>query len=65
MVIREQDGEVVVEIKGLDVHDPTTGVIRSSSRDDIACWFLDTNYTKRAFSSDTLISPARANRTKS
>ena len=28
----------------LDVHDPTTGEIRSSSTDDIACWFIDTDY---------------------
>ncbi len=36
--------ELVVEIKGVDVDDPTTGEIRSRSTDDIACWFIDTNY---------------------
>ncbi len=25
-------------------YDPTTGQIRSSSTDDIACWFIDTDY---------------------
>jgi adenine-specific DNA-methyltransferase len=49
MEIRRQNGRVVVEIKGLDVYDPTTGVIRSSSTDDIACWFLDTNYDEESF----------------
>ena len=34
----------VVEIKGLDVHGPTTGAIRNLSTDDIACWFIDTGY---------------------
>ncbi len=29
---------------GLDVYDPTTGEVRSSSTDDIACWFIDTAY---------------------
>jgi adenine-specific DNA-methyltransferase len=43
------DGQVTVEIRGLDVYDPTTGVLRSSSVDDIAAWFLDTNYDGDAF----------------
>ncbi len=43
------DGRVQVEIKGLDVYDPTTGVIRSSSTDDIACWFIDTDYNDQSF----------------
>jgi adenine-specific DNA-methyltransferase len=41
--------EIVVEVRGLDVYDPTTGEIRSSSTDDIACWFIDTNYSGEAF----------------
>jgi adenine-specific DNA-methyltransferase len=48
--IRQQkDGKVVVEIKGVDVYDPTTGQIRSSSTDDIACWFIDTDYNEESF----------------
>ena len=39
----------VVEIKGLDVYDPTTGHIRNSSTDDIACWFIDTDYNGESF----------------
>lgn len=46
---RTGDAKVVVEIKGVDVYDPTTGQIRSSSTDDIACWFLDTNYNRESF----------------
>jgi adenine-specific DNA-methyltransferase len=38
-----------VEIKGLDIYDPTTGQIRSSSTDDLACWFIDTNYNGESF----------------
>jgi adenine-specific DNA-methyltransferase len=46
----EADGDrFVVEIRGLDVYDPTTGAIRSDSTDDIACWFLDTAYSEEAF----------------
>lgn len=40
---------VVVEIHGLDVYDPTTGDVRSSSTDDIACWFIDTDYNGESF----------------
>lgn len=48
-VRKSADGKVVVEIRGLDVYDPTTGEIRSSSTDDIACWFVDTMYNGEAF----------------
>ena len=43
------EGTIEVEVKGLDVYDPTTGVLCSSSVDDIAAWFLDTNYDGDAF----------------
>jgi len=46
---KQKDGKVTVEIKGLDVYDPTTGQIRSSSTDDIACWFIDTDYNEESF----------------
>ncbi|MBA7711760.1 hypothetical protein ES703_120726 [subsurface metagenome] len=47
--IKKQDGKVIVEIKGVDVYDPTTGQIRNSSTDDIACWFIDTDYNEESF----------------
>jgi adenine-specific DNA-methyltransferase len=43
------DDKVVVEIRGLDIYDPTTGAIRSHSVDDIACWFIDTDYNGESF----------------
>lgn len=48
-VTKAKDGKIVVELKGLDVYDPTTGAIRESSTDDIACWFIDTNYNGESF----------------
>ena len=33
----------------MDVYDPTTGQIRNSSTDDIACWFIDTDYNGESF----------------
>lgn len=47
--IKEEDDELVVELLGVDVYDPTTGEVRSSSTDDIACWFIDTNYNQESF----------------
>jgi adenine-specific DNA-methyltransferase len=46
---RTDDGLIQVEIRGVDVYDPTTGQVRSSSTDDIACWFIDTNYNEESF----------------
>jgi len=43
------DGKLTVTIKGVDIYDPTTGEIRSSSTDDIACWFIDTEYNGESF----------------
>jgi len=48
-VKKVKDGKITVEINGVDVYDPTTGQIRSSSTDDIACWFIDTNYNGESF----------------
>ncbi len=44
-----KDGQTTVEVFGVDVYDPTTGQIRSSSTDDIACWFIDTEYNGESF----------------
>ena len=46
---KQKNGQIVATIKGVDVYDPTTGEIRSSSTDDIACWFIDTNYNGESF----------------
>ncbi|MBR8133315.1 site-specific DNA-methyltransferase [Burkholderia ambifaria] len=41
--------ELVVKIRGVDVFDPSTGEVRSDDPDDIACWFLDTDYNEESF----------------
>jgi adenine-specific DNA-methyltransferase len=33
----------------VDVYDPATRQIRSASTDDIACWFVDTDYNGESF----------------
>ncbi len=46
---RGEDGMLEVEVHGVDVYDPTTGEIRSDTTDEIACWFVDTNYNGESF----------------
>ncbi len=43
------DGKLQIALHGLDVYDPTTGDIRSDTTDEIACWFIDTNYNEESF----------------
>ena len=43
------DGNIVVEVLGIDVFDPKTGDVRASGKDDIAAWFIDTNYNDESF----------------
>jgi len=38
-----------VTINGVDVFDPSTGEIRSDNPDNIACWFIDTDYNEESF----------------
>jgi adenine-specific DNA-methyltransferase len=41
--------DVVVEILGVDVYDPTTGQVRSRDTDHIALWMIDTDYDGDSF----------------
>ena len=47
------DGTIRVEIKGMDIFDPTTGEVRSSGgsdlKNDIAAWFIDDDYNEESF----------------
>lgn len=45
----EKDGQLQVKLKGVDVFHPQSGDIRSSGPDDIACWFIDTDYDGESF----------------
>jgi adenine-specific DNA-methyltransferase len=48
-VSKSKNGDLTVELNGVDIYDPTTGQVRSSSTDEIACWFIDTNYNGESF----------------
>ena len=46
---RTKSDEVVVELHGVDVYDPTTGEVRSNDTKQIALWTIDTNYNGDSF----------------
>ncbi|MCF8475655.1 MAG: site-specific DNA-methyltransferase [Pseudolabrys sp.] len=47
------DDRVQIEIKGMDIFDPTTGEVRSSTgsnlMNDVAAWFVDSDYDEESF----------------
>ena len=40
--------QVQVKVNGVDVFHPSTGEVRSSNTDQIACWFIDTDFHREA-----------------
>ncbi|HWH58009.1 MAG TPA: site-specific DNA-methyltransferase [Terriglobales bacterium] len=42
-------GQVKVKVRGVDVFHPSTGEVRSNGPDEIACWFIDTDYNEESF----------------
>ena len=47
--IKEENGELRVVLRGVDVYDPNTGQIRSNDIDQIALWMIDTAYNEESF----------------
>lgn len=47
----EQDatGQIVVRFLGVDVYDPKAGGVRSTGTEEIAAWFIDTDYNAESF----------------
>ena len=45
----DDEGNIVVKVLGLDVFDLKTSEVRSSEKDDIAAWFIDTDYDEERF----------------
>ena len=41
--------QIQVTINGVDVFHPQSGEVRSSNTDEIACWFIDTDYNEESF----------------
>ena len=45
----DDEGNIVVEVLGVDVFDPKTSEVRPSGKEDIAAWFIDTDYNRESF----------------
>ena len=48
-LLPQPDGQLRVQVKGVDVFKPQTGEVISDSTDGIACWFIDTDYNQESF----------------
>jgi adenine-specific DNA-methyltransferase len=48
-LLTEKDGRLRVKVKGVDVFKPQTGEVVSNGPDEIACWFVDTDYNEESF----------------
>jgi adenine-specific DNA-methyltransferase len=44
-----QNGQIQVKVHGVDVFKPHLGKVESSSPDELACWFIDTDYNEESF----------------
>lgn len=44
-----EQGQIMVKVRGVDVFHPSTGEVRSNGPDEIACWFVDTDYNEESF----------------
>ena len=47
--IVEEDDKLRVRLLGVDIFRPATGEVSSSDPEDIACWFIDTDYDEQSF----------------
>jgi adenine-specific DNA-methyltransferase len=48
-LITDPDGQIRVKVNGVDVFKPQLGTVVSSNTDEIACWFIDTDYNEESF----------------
>jgi adenine-specific DNA-methyltransferase len=48
-ILDAPEGQIAVKVNGVDVFEPSTGEVRSNGPDEIACWFVDTDYNEESF----------------
>ena len=48
-IIPAENGQIQVQVNGVDVFHPNTGEVRSDGAEGIACWFIDTDYNMESF----------------
>ena len=49
ITILPEGDDIRVKVNGVDVFHPGTGEVTSSDPDELACWFIDTNYNDESF----------------
>ncbi|WP_425044649.1 site-specific DNA-methyltransferase [Primorskyibacter sp. S87] len=47
--VKEDGDKLRIDLLGVDIFKPATGQVVSSEPDDIACWFIDTDYNEESF----------------
>ena len=48
-ILDDAGSQIRVKVNGVDVFHPSTGEVRSNGPDEIACWFIDTDYNEESF----------------
>lgn len=48
-IVDAGNNQIQVKLKGVDVFRPNEGIVESSDPDEIACWFVDTDYNEESF----------------
>jgi adenine-specific DNA-methyltransferase len=48
-ILKSENDQIQVQVNGVDVFHPNTGEIHSNNTDEIACWFIDTDYNEESF----------------
>jgi len=48
-VTQQKDGTYIVTLRGVDIYDPLTGEVHSERGENVAAWFLDTDYDGKTF----------------
>ncbi len=49
IAVKQKGDNIIVELLGVDVYDPTTGDVRSDQTDKVALWMIDTDYDEESF----------------
>lgn len=48
-LLEVEGGQIQVRVNGVDIFKPQLGKVESSNTDEIACWFIDTDYNEESF----------------
>ena len=59
-VRKQRDGQIALELAGIDLYDPITGNTMHGRGEDVAAWFVDQDYDGRTFCICQALFPARS-----